>query len=140
MKRRAFVVLPQKLFALLLFPRREATAATARISLPEFLTLSTRLTGRAGLDPAIGRIYLTALLADPDKSRRLVDLARGRSSQSDLEREIIVAWYTGLCKSGREDRLATYRQALVWKALAIPAPGTCGGPLGFWARPPKEFP
>jgi hypothetical protein len=105
--------------------------------LSEFLTLSTRLTGKSLLDPKLASLYLTALEADPKKRGRLIDLARGRRSDPDLERAIILSWYTGIYKSGKEDRLATYRDAIVWNVLGYPAPGTCGGPTGFWAQPPE---
>jgi Membrane bound FAD containing D-sorbitol dehydrogenase len=136
--RRALLVLPGSLFALFLLPRRRAEVAPAAIGLPEFLTLSTRLTGKTDLDPEAANIYLTAFAASPRQRARLADLTQGRQSHPDLEREIILAWYTGLCKSGSESRMATYRGAMTWKALGIPAPGTCGGTTGFWAQPGTE--
>jgi hypothetical protein len=69
--------------------------------------------------------------------RRLAGLAHGRQSHPNLEREIIQVWYTGTYKSGKEGRVAAYREALMWKAMGTPAPGTCGGAFGFWARPPE---
>ena len=34
--------------------------------------------------------------------------------------------------------LGSVRDAIVWNVLGYPAPGTCGGPTGFWAQPPAE--
>ena len=136
--RRTFLALPGRLFPLVLLPRRRAEAKPAAISLAEFLALSTRLTGKTGFDPKIATIYLTALAADPGQHQRLTDLAQGRQSHPDLEREIVLSWYTGTYKLGSEGRVAAYREAIMWKASGIPAPGTCGGPTGFWARPPAE--
>ena len=133
--RRTFLALPGSLCLLAL---RRAEAAPPTIGLSEFLALSTRLTGKSGLDPAVAGLYLNALAADPHKRARLADLAHGRRSHSDLEREIILSWYTGLYQSGRDLRVAAYRQALVWKASGISTPGTCAGPFGFWSRPPAE--
>lgn len=137
MERRALLVLPGKLFALLLWGRFRAEAAVEPVSLSEFLNLSTRLTGRTRLDPRIARVYLSALLADTNKSSRLAELVRGRP-HADLEHEIILAWYTGVYDTGGEKRLATHRDALMWRALGVAPPATCGGPFGFWARPPAE--
>ena len=136
--RRAVLALPAKLFALLLFQRRLAEAAPPPIRISEFLTLSTRLTGHTKLDPKVASVYLSALLADVTKRGRLADLVRRGSSHPELEREIILAWYTGIHDSGGEKRLATHRGALLWNSLGVSAPGTCGGPTGFWARPPAE--
>ena len=117
---------------------RHSAAAASPASLDEFLSLSARLTGRSRLDPKIARLYLSALNATPEKRGPLADLARGRSSHPELEREIILSWYTGFYKAGGQIRLATHTGALLWKALGTPAPGTCGGPMGFWAQPPAE--
>jgi hypothetical protein len=124
---------------LLLLARRGAEAAPAAISLSEFLALSTRLTGKTGLDPKVASVYLTALAADTKRRQELADLAYGRQSHADLEREIIRSWYTGKYKSGNQGRVATYRQALMWKTVGISAPATCGGLMGFWASPSAEI-
>ncbi len=136
-ERRIILTLPARLLAWFLW-RRRAEAAPASVSVSAFLALSTRLTGRPGLDPKIASIYLNALAADPGRRGRLANLARGRSSDIDLEREIITSWYTGIYKAGSENRLATHRGALLWKAMGVSAPGTCGGATGFWTRPPEE--
>ena len=137
--RRALLAMPGCLFPWLLLPRSRAQAAGGTISLSEFLALSTRLTGKTGLDPKIASIYLTALVADPQRRQELADLAYGRHSHAGLEREIIRSWYTGTYKSGDEGRVATHRQAVMWKTLGISAPATCGGPMGFWASPSAEI-
>ena len=80
--------------------------------------------------------YLAGLLSDPKNGSRLKALASGRASDPDLEREIILNWYTGVYKAAGESRLATHSGALLWKALGIPAPGTCSGKTGFWSKPP----
>jgi len=117
---------------------RPALAAPAAVTLSEFLALSSRLTGKSALDPAVANIYLTALTADPNKRGRLAGLARSGRSDAGLEREIILSWYTGIYKSGDEGRVAAYRDAVLWKATGLEAPGTCAGATGFWARPPEE--
>jgi hypothetical protein len=136
--RRTLLALPARLFPFLLL-RDTAQAAGGTVSLSEFLALSARLTGKTGLDPKVASIYLTALVADPKRRPELADLAHGRHSHADLEREIIRSWYTGTYKSGNQGRVATHRQALMWNTLGVSAPATCGGPMGFWARPSAEI-
>jgi len=133
--RRELATLLGKLFAVVTFWR--PAAAAPAISLQEFLALSRRLTGRAELDPKIGQIYLTALLAVPKNGELLAGLARGGSSRPELESEIILAWYTGVYQSGGQSRLATHTGALVWKALGTSAPGTCVSEMGSWSREPR---
>ena len=134
--RRGLLGLPAKLFALLMTRRFSAIAADPAIRLTEFLAVSERLTARTGLDASLGRTYLAALLSDPRNELRLNALARSRESDTELEREIILNWYTGVYKIAGESRLATHSGALVWKALGSPAPGTCSGKTGFWSQPP----
>jgi hypothetical protein len=137
--RRGVLSLPGKFFASILLKRRLKATAAPAISLEEFLALSERLTGRKGLGRGVGRIYLTALLADPGNGQRLAELKQGGSSHlSELERMIILSWYTGVYRLAGESRLATHTGALVWKSLGTVAPGSCVGPMGFWARPPAE--
>jgi hypothetical protein len=130
--RRELPALLAKLFALVML--RQPTPAAPAITLPQFLALSTRLTGRAGLDPKVGRVYLTALLAVPRNREPLAQ----RAPDPELEREIILAWYTGVYSANGQIRLATHSGALIWKALGTPAPGTCAGEMGFWSRPPAD--
>ena len=134
--RRRLFGLPAKLFASLTLWRSNAAAAGPTIRLNEFMALSARLTARSSLDPNLGRIYLTGLLSDPKNEPRLSALAHGRASDAELERDIILNWYTGVYKAGGESRLATHSGALLWKALGTPAPGTCSGKMGFWSKPP----
>jgi hypothetical protein len=133
--RRTLFALPGRLVPLFLLTWRRAQTAPATIGVTEFLVLSSRLTGKTGLDPKIAKAYLSAQPAD--QLRRLAGLAYGRQSHPNLEREIILLWYTGTYKVGKESRLAGYREALMWKVMGTPAPGTCGGAFGFWARPPE---
>ena len=133
--RRELPALLAKLFALVML--RQPTPAAPTIALPEFLALSTRLTGRTGLDPKVGRIYLNALLTVPKNRELLAQIASRESSDPELEREIILAWYTGVYQSGGQSRLATHTGALIWKALRTTAPGTCAGEMGSWSREPR---
>jgi hypothetical protein len=125
--RRAFVT------AVALFsPLLRAVGVAQSFSLDEFVALSSRLTGRADLDRAAAAALLGALMASPRHAPRL------RRPDAALEREIIAAWYTGVHEFGGERQLVTHTGALQWRALGMPAPGTCTGGFGAWADPPRS--
>lgn len=113
------------------------------ISLEEFLELSGRLLQRSKLDPDVAQIYLDALSADPDTAIHLATLYQSSGNptpeQAELSRTIIEWWYTGTCMIGNVRKLATHDGALVWSAMDMPAPGTCVGTFGAWARPPRSI-
>lgn len=141
LKRRAFLAV-----LLLLAPatRRLAIARQPKppaISLDEFVELSGRLLQRSKLDREVAQIYLDALSADADTAVHLATLNQSNGNptpeQADLSRTIIEWWYTGTYSIGTERKLATHTGALVWSAMGMPAPGTCAGPFGAWARPPQ---
>jgi hypothetical protein len=109
-------------------------------SLDEFVELSQRLLGRSKLDREPAQIYLNALLADADNAIYLATLVQMNGNptpeQAALSHTIIEWWYTGVYTLDGKPRLATHTGALVWSALAMPAPGACAGPFGAWSQPP----
>jgi hypothetical protein len=113
------------------FVRAEPRAQS--FALDEFLALSSRLTGHSNLDRQAAGIFLKNLLATPG-----VTAARLARPDANLERDIIVAWYTGVQQVRGEARLVTHTGALQWRALGMPAPGTCVGPFGTWAQPHRS--
>jgi hypothetical protein len=132
------------------------------LSLDQFMQLSKVLTGFNDLnDTASGRLYLDALVAQPEKAERLVELwttggfdsATPPTSVADLEARgvfgdealaeladmITANWYTGTYTTADgELRVATYTNALAWRALGYrqTGPSTCGGAFGHWAIQP----
>ncbi|MBA4742689.1 MAG: hypothetical protein H2060_08290 [Azoarcus sp.] len=139
-----------------------AGASEAGFGLGRFIELSRVLTGVD--DPGgegLGRLYLAALQVRSDGGeglrrlwqmggfggatppRSVADLAaRGVFDDPALARladDIVRQWYTGLYPDadGRS-RVATYPEALAWRALEYrPAgPGTCGGAFGHWSDVP----
>jgi hypothetical protein len=106
---------------------------TPALSVDDFLQLSSRLTGHTSLDRDAAGVFLNAILATPDGARRL------RQPDDAFEREIIAAWYTGIHEFGGERRLATHTGALQWRALGMPAPGTCAGRFGDWSTAPRAL-
>jgi hypothetical protein len=126
-------------FAPLLGVRRQAAA---RADLDGFLALSARLTGRADLDPDLGRAYLAALQAAPPMAPLLRQLVAGTPAaertppHEALERAIVASWYTGVCEVDGHRRVITHAGALMWQVLGRPAPGLCAGPTGAWGSAP----
>ena len=113
-------------------PAFRASAHAQSFSIDDFLTLSSRLTGFDNLDRGTAGTLLKNLLATPGNA---VGLARPDAA---LERDIIVAWYTGVHQVRGEGQLVTHTGALQWRALNMPAPGTCVGPFGSWAKPHRS--
>lgn len=127
------------------------------ISLEEFLEFSSLLTGVDNLDPALGQIYLNALMAGGGSGPTVADAYGAASSGSmpqdvqdltdqgffdqegigDLANQIILMWYTGIYTLDGEDHVATFVDALAWKALHFTKPLTICGEFGFWANAPN---
>ena len=117
--------------AALLTPLARLIGAEQPFTLDDFLALSSRLTGHSDLDRDAAGTFLEALLETPGTAARLA------RPDAALEREIIAGWYTGVCEARGERRLFTHAGALQWRALGMPAPGTCAGRFGAWADPPR---
>ena len=102
-------------------------------STDDFIALSSRLTGQSDLDRETAGIFLKNLLATPG-----INAARLARPDTALERDIIVAWYTGVQQVRGEAQLVTHTRAVQWSALRMPAPGTCVGPFAAWAEPHRS--
>lgn len=132
--------------------------ADGSITLEEFLQFSSLLTGVENLDPALGQVYLQALLAGGGEGPGLAEVFSAASSGSgqlpgdidvlsetgffaqegfgSLADQIITMWYTGVYMDGEEPRVATFVDALAWKVLHFTKPPTICGEFGFWSREP----
>src|SRR5688500_13489319 len=113
----------------LLAPAFRASPRAQSFSVDDFLALSSRLTGFDNLDRESAGVFLKNLLATPGTAVRLA------RPDAALERDIIVAWYTGVHQVRGAAQLVTHAGALQWRALTMPAPGSCVGPFGTWAKP-----
>jgi hypothetical protein len=116
----------------LVTPWFRAAPHAQSFSLDSFLALSSRLTAYTDLDRTVGGTLLNNLLAAPGMAARLA------RPDAALERDIIVAWYTGVQEVSGEARVVTHTGALQWRALGMPAPGLCAGAFGTWAKPPRS--
>jgi len=115
-------------------------AAGAAISVDAFLEVSQRLLARTKLDREVAQIYLDAVLSNPDDAVQLAYLVESNANPTPemkaLASTIIEWWYTGVYTRDGKARVATHTGALIWSALAMPAPGTCAGRFGVWSQPP----
>ncbi len=136
--------------------------------LQRFLALSALLTGVDNLDPVLGRVYLQSLEASDEFDVTIAGLleqtgfdgdappssieeleARGLFASSDAEADggasaladrIIESWYTGIYTDAEgEDAVATFVDALAWKALDFTKPNSVCGSPGFWGERPGEM-
>ena len=113
-------------------PMLRATCRAQSFSFDEFLALSSRLTGQSNLDRATAAIFLKTLLAEPGNA------ARFARPDAKLEREIILAWYTGVQIVRGDPQTVTHTGALQWRTLGMPAPGMCAGSFGAWSNPARS--
>ena len=125
--RRAFVAA-----IALVGPMFRATSHAQSFPVDDFVALSSRLTGHTTLDRATAAIFLKNLLAEPDNAARLT------RPDAALERDIILAWYTGIQEVRGEPQIVTHTGALQWRTLGMPAPGACVGSFGTWSKPPRQ--
>jgi hypothetical protein len=142
-------------------PGAAPAGSAAPGSLPAFLRLSALLTGFDRLSEEEGTLYLRSLLADPVHAGALAalyDKARFLSADAPTTLEALTAtgvfedarlratadaltlcWYSGIHETGGGPAVATFTEALGWQSLEYTqAPTVCGGPMGFWAEPPRS--
>jgi hypothetical protein len=54
-------------------------------------------------------------------------------------RRIVAEWYSGMYEAGQGPAVATFEDALLWRALSYTKPlADCGGEMGHWAAPPQS--
>jgi hypothetical protein len=138
-----------------------ATPEPEGLGLDAFLALSALLTGIEGLDPTVGQVYLDSLSASDQFDVSLAELyrqagfseaaapasieelqARGIFDQEatrTLADKIIEYWYSGVYDTPEGDQaVATFVDALVWRAVRYTKPLTLCAAPGFWAVAPHE--
>ena len=137
-----------------MIPRRRAlllsglSVAVAELSGPcfaqtsllpgEFLALSSRLTGvpvtALGIDTAG---FILKCLQERHPTSALSALYAQPHADSELSREVVAAWYSGLCQTTTGTVVATHDRALVWHSTSfMHPPGICGEAFGHWSDPP----
>jgi hypothetical protein len=130
------------------------------LTLDGFLALSALLTGFAGLSPALGAIYYEAAQANPDLGPALADVYQqagfdGEAAPATVEEldargalgseaartaagKLIEYWYSGVYDTPDGGQaVATFADALVWRAVQYTKPLTICGAPGFWSEAPE---
>lgn len=141
-------------------PGPAATPAPGAIGLDAFLALSALLTGIDNLNPQVGQIYLNSLAASQEFDVSLAELyeqagftaAAAPATIEELEQrgifaqeatrtladKIIEYWYSGVYDTpDGEQAVATFADALVWRAVRYTKPLTVCAAPGFWALAPQ---
>lgn len=144
--------------------------AEGGLAIQQFLMLSAVLTGVDNLNPAEGHVYLQSLQASDEFDVTLAELFEQTSDVletsdvssgmptatiEDLEAQgifeseatatladtIIEYWYTGIYTTPDGERaVATFVDALAWKALSFTKPNSICGSPGFWEERPEVTP
>jgi hypothetical protein len=121
----------------------KALAQGGSAPLDGFMTLSQALTGKTGLDRAVGERLMTALQKKTrDLAQRVPQLAGALASgtlddgQQALALRILEAWYLGLV----DGAVLTYEQALMFRVVSdtLVIRSYCPNKPGFWASKPIE--
>ena len=117
-----------------------ASQARAAVGLDQFMALSRQLTGRNDLDPALGEVYLDAVVELASRAavlQRLVDQGDDDSlDMRSVKQQILRQWYTGVVQTSDGPHVVTFEQALMWNAMGMQPVGMCRGPVGYWSDPP----
>jgi hypothetical protein len=115
----------------------------AAAPLDTFMTLSQAITGKSGLDRAIGQRLLDALSkSTPDLPQRMpplaAALAAGNLAPADqtLALNIMQGWYLGIV----DNAVVTYEEALMYRVVSdtLIVRSYCPNKPGFWAAKPVE--
>jgi hypothetical protein len=141
-------------------PGPAVTPTPGGISLDAFLALSSLLTGIDNLNPQIGQVYLDSITAGDQFDITLAELYQqaGYTESSapqgieDLEQrglfeqeaartladKIIDYWYSGVYDTPDGGQaVATFADALIWRAVRYTKPLTLCAAPGFWALAPQ---
>ena len=128
-----------------------AAASNAPATPAEFAAVSAALTGYPAVDAALAKRMQTAF-ATPARRAALGQLARLAASTPAAElnaairdkgldtiaNELVAAWYSGVVSTPKGAKVVAYTDAMMWTAMSYTKPmGVCGGPFGYWAKPPQ---
>lgn len=140
-----------------------ATPRADTAELETFLALSSVLTGFDDLSPVLGAVYLRGLrerdeppttlstlydatgFRGPNPPRTVEEMEAAGVFEQDalaaLADTIITYWYTGIYDTAEGPRVATYVDALAWRAIDYTKPRSICGPFpGFWHERPPVVP
>ncbi|WP_323012143.1 sugar dehydrogenase complex small subunit [Castellaniella sp.] len=107
--------------------------------LDTFIQFSAELCGRPpeALDRGMAQRILHAL-EDQGKLSRLQALYQNVKNDTPLADELRAAWFSGSIQTSDGAVLVGFVHALAWgSASFLHAPGSCGGPTGYWSEAPQ---
>ncbi len=107
----------------------------------KYMALAEKLTGSQPLDTDLGRQYFEHIRQNPKDAALLEKLLENDTTPSAdeklLKQSILRQWYTGISKSGQDEQVVAFEQALMWNSLGFEQPiGTCRGDTGYWSIEP----
>jgi hypothetical protein len=139
-------------------PYPAAADETISDELTRFMQISMVLTGFNNLSPQLAEAYMNSI-ANADNDATLEDLYNSLDADApvtlDQMREagvfddaalgglissIVKHWYTGTYQDGENTVVATYTDALAWRALDFTKPHTICGTPHFWQTNPYQQP
>jgi hypothetical protein len=139
-------------------PYPAAADETISAELTRFMEISMVLTGFNNLSPQLAEAYMNSI-ANADNDATLEDLYNSLNADAPLTLDqmreagvledaalgglissIVKHWYTGTYQDGENTVVATYTDALAWRALDFTKPHTICGTPGFWQTNPYEQP
>jgi hypothetical protein len=155
-------LLPSPMPAAGLKPTALVTPELGGVNLEAFLRLSAVLTGFDDLNPVLGQVYLASLqsagstealaqlyertgFSGDQAPTAIADLEAAGvyddEAMAGLADRITEYWYSGVYGPQDDQQVATYVDALVWKAMTFTKPRTVCGPYeGFWREHPPVIP
>lgn len=114
-------------------------AQSPPLTLDAFIQLSATLCHRpaATLDRSMAQRILQAFQTQ-GKSSRLQALQQDAQADASLASELRSIWFSGLMDTSTGAVVVGFTQALTWSSAPfLHAPGSCGGPTGYWSDPPS---
>lgn len=115
-------------------------SAQAPVTVAQFLALSSKLTGKPGLDPGIAKKLLDGFVATGKGADLAALVGTGGNATvktRPLANAVVANWYCGVYDTAGGQAVAGFDTALMWDAMRFTKPfGVCGGDAGYWANPP----
>lgn len=122
-------------------PALAAGAAKPSAQLASFIALSARLTGfePQQLDANFAADLLLALTGRGMDSALRDDAGdQPDDGATEWEADVIAAWYSGVLPRAGQPVVATFHDALIWRAMRFANPPTVCDAAAGWSSPPSS--
>jgi hypothetical protein len=106
----------------------------------DMVELSAKLTRKSPQQfPEVAAQKLLDAYAQRGLVDRLKALLANPAVDTELAREIVATWYSGVMMTRHGPEVMTYDSALLWGVATFLHPlGYCGGPINYWSLPPTS--